>query len=143
MPRTRLYNWKKTRASVSYAPLFLFDFYWPFEKSFILFSQISHQEFSILQDIKLVVIKNCTINISIWNTILVWPHLWSTVVLIPENAHFCLKSWYQQIMFPFDLFLDARDMTKIGPFFRKKSFSKVNYWNMVIMKIVQLIHYSK
>ena len=50
---------------------------------------------------------------------LVWPHLWSTVVLILGNAHLCLKSWYQQIIFSFDLFLVARDTTKIRPFFRE------------------------
>ena len=50
---------------------------------------------------------------------LVWPQLWSTVVLSLENAHFCLKSWCQQIFFSLDLFLLAHDTTKIGPFFRK------------------------
>ena len=41
------------------------------------------------------------------------------VVLRLENAHFCLKSWCQQIIFSLDLFWVAHDTTKIGPFFRK------------------------
>ena len=60
------------------------------------------------------------------STPLVWPHLWITVVLSLENAHLCLRSWCQQIIFSLDLFWVAHDTTKIRLFFRKYSFSKVN-----------------
>ena len=50
---------------------------------------------------------------------LVWSHLWRTAVLSQENTHFCLKSWYQEIIFSLDLFWIAHNTTRIGPFFRK------------------------
>ena len=48
---------------------------------------------------------------------LVWPHLWSTVVLSLEYSH--IKSGCQQINFWLDLFWVAHDTIKIGHFFRK------------------------
>ena len=60
---------------------------------------------------------------------LVWPHLWRTVVLSLENAHFCQKSWCQIIIFSLDLFLLAHDMTKIGHFLENKVLAKVNLLN--------------
>ena len=61
-------------------------------------------------------IKNADISARV-SSRLVWPHLWSTVVLTPENAHFCLKSWCQKIIFLIGSFWVAYKPKKIGHLF--------------------------